>query len=75
MTKRIVDVKNNSKGNVAAVRFEGNSTFTPLDTAVRMTEQGQVEHTHVVHPASGQPHLRSNPNGLRRDNLDDMAKD
>lgn len=75
MGKKIVDAKADGKGNIASVRFEGNKTFTPVETAVRMADGGQIDNAHAVHTSKSKAHLRSNPNDKRNDNLDDMAGD
>ena len=36
--KKIIAVINDMSGNVAAVKLEGNKTFTPIETAVRMAD-------------------------------------
>ena len=74
MTKKIIDAKQDSKGNITQVRFEGNSSFTSLDVAMRMAERGQIENAHTVRPKDKKPHLRTNPDSRRGNNLDEMAK-
>ena len=71
--KKIVDAKNDSDGNVSAVKFKGNSNFTPIDTAIKMAEKGQVDAV-VVKPKTGNKHLRSRPDGKKKNNLDELAK-
>ena len=71
-TKRAVDAKADDKGNITSVRFRGNSTYTPKDRAIRMTERGEVEGLHVVR-RGGKKHLRSNPDNRKKNNLDYMA--
>lgn len=71
--KKIVDAKADGDGNISAVRFDGNSSFTPVDRAMDMAERGQVENAHVVHPKSGDRYLRSNPDQKQGNNLDEMA--
>jgi len=72
--KKIVDAKADSKGNIIAVKIQGNTTFTPLETAIRMTEQGLIDAV-VVKPKGRRKHLRTRPNSKNTDNLDDMAGD
>ncbi|MGF1719551.1 DUF3892 domain-containing protein [Vibrio kyushuensis] len=74
MTKKIIDAKQDSKGNITQVRFDGNSGFTSLDTAMRMAERGQIENAHTVHAKDKKPHLRTNPDRKKGNNLDEMAK-
>lgn len=76
MTKKIIDAKQDSKGNITAVKLFGNSSFTSLKTAIGMADRGQIDNAHAVHPKSGaKPHLRTNPDGRKGNNLDEMAKD
>ncbi|MEZ9588791.1 DUF3892 domain-containing protein [Vibrio cyclitrophicus] len=74
MTKKIIDAKQDSRGNITQVRFDGNSGFTPLETAMRMAERGQIENAHTVHARDKKPHLRTNPDRKKGNNLDEMAK-
>jgi len=73
--KKIVDAVNDSKGNIKAVRFEGNKSFTPLETAIRMTDRGEVAKAHVVRPKDAATHLRTNPDSSTNNNLDKLAED
>lgn len=75
MPKKVVDARADSDGDITVVRLEGNKTFTSLETAIRMADQGQIENVHVVRPTEGRPYLRTNPNGKERDNLDYLAGD
>ncbi|WP_069064563.1 DUF3892 domain-containing protein [Sphingobium sp. RAC03] len=60
---------------MTAVKLQGNKGFTPLETAMRMADNGQIENAHSVNRAGAKPHLRTNPNSSTSDNLDDMAGD
>ena len=75
MPKKIVDAKAESDGDITAVLFEGNRNFTPLETAIRMAERGEIENAHVSHTGEGRPYLRTNPDGEKGNNLDHMAGD
>jgi len=72
--KKIVGAKADSKGNIIAVKLKGNSTYTPIKTAIKMTEQGKVDAV-VVKPKNAIKHLRTRPDGKPQNNLDDMAGD
>jgi len=37
--KKIIDATKDSKGNITAVKLEGNKTFTPIKIAIKMAEQ------------------------------------
>lgn len=71
--KKIIDVKNDLSGNVAAVKVAGNKTFTPIETAVRMAESRKIDAV-PVHPKNGKSHLRSRPDGRIENNLDYLAE-
>lgn len=73
MAKTIVDAKCDSKGNITSVRFSGNSTYTPLETAIRIADGGGITNAHSVHPNSSNPYLRSNPDNNSANNLESMA--
>lgn len=75
MGKRITDAKQDSNGNITHVKLSGNQRFTTLSKAVQMAENGQIENAHAVRPKSGNPHLRTNPDGSTGNNLDELAKE
>ena len=72
--KKIVGASADSTGNIEKVLFKGNKTFTPLSTAIRMTEKGQVDAV-LVQPKDGDKYLRTRPDGNTQNNLDSMAGD
>ena len=75
MTKKVIDAKNDSKGNIAAVLLSGNKSYTPLDAAIRMADRGQIQHVHSVRREGAKVHIRTNADGSARNNLDTLAED
>lgn len=75
MTRKVIDARNASDGTVSHVLLEGNTNFTPVDTAMRMADRGELENVHVVRRENAKPHLRTNPDGQAANNLDTMAED
>lgn len=73
--KTILDSKQDSQGNISAVLLKGNSTFTPIDTAINMTKRGQIDAVHVKETVHAKEHIRSRPDSKIGNNLDEMAKD
>jgi hypothetical protein len=71
--RKIVDAKADSSGNISAVKLDGNSNFTSIETAKRMTQNGQVDAVYVEAHHNTKAHLRQRPNNSQSDNLDDMA--
>lgn len=76
MAKKIVDALSDSKGVTTHVKLSGNKNFTPLKQAIAMTERGEVKGAHVVRPSNGRkPFLRTNPDGKKGNNIDEMSGD
>lgn len=73
--RKIVDARADSEGDITHVLFQGNRRFTSVERAIPIVDRGGVENTHVVRARDKKVHLRTNPNGFVRDNLDDMAGD
>lgn len=76
MVKKVIDAKQDSNGNITAVKLSGNTTYTSVETAMKMADRGQIENAHSVRPKTRRkPHLRTNPDRQKGNNLDEMAKD
>ncbi|MEM1055226.1 MAG: DUF3892 domain-containing protein [Bacteroidota bacterium] len=75
MAKRITDATSDSKGRTTSVRLSGNKTNTPIETAKRMADRGQIEGAHVVRPKGRKSYLRTNPDGKSRNNIDQLSGD
>lgn len=73
--RKVIDARADTKGNITHVRIEGNQNFTPLETAMRMADRGDISNAHSVRPSGAKDHLRTNPDGKKSNNLDDMAGD
>ncbi len=74
-SKKILDAKQDAKGNISAVLLKGNTTFTPIQTAIDMTKRGQIDAVHVKESNHAKEHIRSKPDTKIGNNLDEMAKD
>ena len=73
--RKIVNAKADSDGDITHVQFKGNTNFTSVERAIPMAERGDIENVHVVRRRGAKTHLRTNPNGHERDNLDYLAGD
>lgn len=71
--KKIVDARTDESGRISHVRFRGNSRFTSVENAIPIVERGDVDNAHVVHPKASDAFIRTNPDGEKGNNLDDMA--
>ena len=73
---RDVDLLADADGDISHVKFKGNTNFTPVETAIPIAERGGIKNAHVVHPTDGRKdHLKTNADGRKANNLDDMAGD
>ena len=71
--KRIIDAQADAVGRIRAVKFDGNRNFTPIETAIRMADEGQIANAHAVHPKRGKAYLRTNPDCVDGNNLETLA--
>jgi len=70
--KKIVKAKRNNDGIVTAVKFDGNKTFTELNTALNMAKNDKIKNVHVSTSSKNNEYLRSNPNKNKKDNLNNI---
>jgi len=74
-SRKIVDARADSEGDITQVKLEGNKNFTSVEKAMELADRGELANAHSVRRANAKPHLRTNPDGKRSNNLDDMAGD
>lgn len=73
--RKVIDAKNASDGTISHVKIAGNTNWTPVETAMRMADRGELSNAHSVNRENAKPHLRSNPDKSERNNLDSLADD
>ena len=73
--RKVVDARQDEKGNITQVKIQGNQNFTPVETAIGMAKRGELANAHAVKKSDGGEYLRTNPDGKTKNNLDEMAKD
>lgn len=73
--RKVVDARADSEGDITHVRIEGNSRFTSVEKAMEMADRGDLSNAHTVRRSNAKPHLRTNPDNRKSNNLDDMAGD
>ena len=73
--RKIVGARAGEKGNITAVKFQGNKTFTSVGRAISIVEREGSPNAHVVRRSGAKPHLRTNPDNRKANNLDEMAGD
>lgn len=75
MTRKIVDARADGEGDITHVKLDGNTRFTSVERAIPMADRGEIANAHVVRRSNAKTHLRTNPDGRTRNNLDEMAGD
>jgi hypothetical protein len=70
---KIIKVKKNEEGEVTDVMFE-NGDICPLNRAILMAKQGDVEGFNVIRGKNGGEYLSADPNSSDSENLDDMPR-
>jgi hypothetical protein len=75
MVKKVKDAGLGPDGTISSVTLAGNKNPTPIETAIRMAERGQLEGVHVVTKRDGSKYLRGNPDKTEKNNLLELAKD
>lgn len=75
MVKKVVDARNDSKGNISHIKLSGNKGWTDLPTAIRMADRKEILGVHVVRPRDAKVHIRTNADGRDGNNLDKLAED
>ncbi|WP_432401461.1 DUF3892 domain-containing protein [Wukongibacter sp. M2B1] len=70
-TASIIKVKKNHDGDITDVMLENGNVYS-IDEALNMAKHGIIDGVNVGRAKNGREFLRSNPNGLRSDNLDNL---
>ena len=73
--KTIVDARADSDGDITHVKFKGNCNFTSVERAIPIADRGDIDNAHVVRRQGAKIHLRTNPDGVKGNNLDTMVND
>ncbi len=72
--RKVVDARQDKKGNISHVQLEGNKNYTPVETAINMAKRGELANAHAVSRRDGKEYLRTNPDTRASNNLDEMAE-
>lgn len=73
--RKVVDARADSEGDITHVQLEGNERFTSVEKAMQMADRGELENAHSVRRSNAKPHLRTNPDPSKGNNLDTWAGD
>ncbi len=70
--RAIVDAKADSKGNISAVKLEGNTNWTNINKAKEMTKNNLIDAVYV-NPSKSSDYIRQRPDKSKFNNLDEFA--
>ena len=70
-TASIVKVRKNNDGDITDVML-GNGNVYSVNEAIIMAKDGLLEGVNVGRAKNGREYLRSDPNGTKKDNLDNL---
>ncbi|QEK11739.1 DUF3892 domain-containing protein [Crassaminicella thermophila] len=68
---KIIKVKKNAHGEITDVMMENGNVYS-IDDAIMMAKDNLIENVNVGRSKNGREYLRSNPNGTKNDNLDNL---
>ncbi|MDF9407876.1 DUF3892 domain-containing protein [Pelotomaculum isophthalicicum JI] len=67
---KIDKVKKNAQGDITDVMI--NNNVYSIDEAIMMARDGKIEGVNVAKARSGKEYLRSNPDNIEANNLDNL---
>ncbi len=70
-TTKIVKVKKNNDGDITDVMLQNGNIFS-INEAIIMAKDNKIEGVNVGKAKNGREFLRSDPNGVESDNLDNL---
>lgn len=70
-TAKITKVKKNPDGDIPDVMLDDGNVY-PIHEAISMAKNGRIEGVNVGRAKNGREFLRSDPNGVESDNLDNL---
>lgn len=75
MPRSVVDAKADKEGDITHVKLDGNPNFTSVEKATQLAGRGEIGNAHTVRRKNAKPHLRTNHEKKKSNNLDDTAGD
>ncbi|MEX0732782.1 MAG: DUF3892 domain-containing protein [Aquisalimonadaceae bacterium] len=73
--RHVVDARADSDGNITHVKLNDNQKWTSVEKAMDMADKGKIDNAHTIRSKGAKEFFRTNPDGSRRNNLDEMAGD
>lgn len=70
-TAKIVKVRKNNDGDITDIMLQNGNVFS-IKEAIMMARDNKIEGVNVGKAKNGREFLRSDPNGIDSDNLDNL---
>lgn len=70
---KIIKVKKNPEGDITDVMLDNGNVYS-INEAMIMAKDDLISGVNVSESKNGQTYLRSNPNGSKDDNLDNLPE-
>ncbi|CDQ17859.1 Protein of unknown function [Halobacillus karajensis] len=71
MPERIVAVRKNGQGSITEMQLSSGQVID-YKRAHEMARSGELEHVNLIRGKDGDQHLRSEPDGIQSNNLDNL---
>lgn len=71
MSEKIVAVRKNEEGSIIEMQLSSGK-IVDYKQAHEMTRSGEIEHVQLIRGKDGEDHLRSQPDGDKSNNLDQL---
>ncbi|SDO47735.1 Protein of unknown function [Halobacillus aidingensis] len=71
MPERIVAVRKNGQGSIVEMQLSSGQVID-YKRAHEMARSGELEHVNLIRGKDGEDHLRSEPDGIQSNNLDNL---
>ena len=68
---KVIKVKKNKDGDITDIMLENGNVYS-TEQAVMMAKDGLIQGVNVGQAKNGREYLRSDPNGIQSDNLDNL---
>jgi len=71
MTKTITAVRKNNEGDIVELQLSSGEVVD-YKQAQQLAKDGDIDHVNVFRGRDGDEHLRSDPDGIKENNLDNL---
>lgn len=69
--EQVIAVRKNGDGDIVELKLSSGNVVN-YKQAQQMAKNGEIEHVNVFKGRDGQPHLRSDADGFKENNLDNL---